>query len=230
MLALDPSRDLGPLPRVDLDGFLRRFRARRIHAPAIVTGVSDGWPARAWTHAHVLGALGLPPRLEDGIGRAIPDALLGEVRWPALGVTRQRNVWIAPDGYTSHLHFDLPHNLNSVLRGEKEVVLFAPRETRRLYPHSAFQREVYPANSRVDLDALDVARFPRVRRARFRRAVVVAGETLYIPPRWWHFVRSRGESVAVNVWFDRDDETLRERLAKKPPRLVIHDLLARLRL
>jgi lysine-specific demethylase 8 len=143
------------------------------------------------------------------------------VTFPAFTHLRdQANVWILPDGYVSELHFDLSHNLNTVLRGEKDVILLPPEETRNLYPVGA-------QNSRVRLFDI-AAEFHRVRRARYWKTTLGAGDTLYIPPFYWHHVRSRGESVAVNVWFHREVSRLR-RMARWPRRVIVAAVLSRLR-
>ena len=33
-------------------------------------------------------------------------------------------------------------------------------------------------------------------------ALVEPGDTLYIPPLWWHHVESYGFNVMVNTWYD----------------------------
>ncbi|MBS2016683.1 MAG: cupin-like domain-containing protein [Deltaproteobacteria bacterium] len=186
------------MERVDLATFTRRIREAAPRAPVIVTDLAAEWPALTqWTHDSLRERLGLPA---IGVGVALPEALAGEVAFPPFTRLRQQsNLWLARDGQISELHYDLPHNLNTVVRGDKEVHLFAPRERRNLYPCSAFGA-FGALNSRVRLDEVGPA-FPRVRRAHYWRTKVVAGETLYIPPFFWHHVRSGGESVAVNVWF-----------------------------
>ena len=31
---------------------------------------------------------------------------------------------------------------------------------------------------------------------------VHAGETLYLPAGWWHYVKQQGTTIAVNWWYD----------------------------
>lgn len=227
---LDASRSLGALPRADVATFEELWRGR-LGVPVVVTGIADPWRSRrSWTRRRLLDELGAKDDRE-ALSRALPHLLAREIAFPSIveaRAKRQANVWVAPDGYVSHLHFDLYENLLTVLGGEKDVLLFPPSETSRLYPHSALQHATYPSNSQVDLEHLDETRFPRVRKARFFQVTLTEDETLYIPPRFWHFVRSRGESVAVNVWFDRSDRTVVERARAVPLRLRLNNLLSRL--
>ena len=34
---------------------------------------------------------------------------------------------------------------------------------------------------------------------------VRAGETLYLPAGWWHFVEQEGFTVAINYWYDKEE-------------------------
>jgi hypothetical protein len=52
--------------------------------------------------------------------------------------------------------------------------------------------------------APDVERFPRVMEAEAYEVHLNAGDSLYIPPLWGHYVVSRSEGAGVNVW-SRDD-------------------------
>ena len=59
---------------------------------------------------------------------------------------------------------------------------------------------------RVNLD-----QFPRYQYARGWAYTVNAGDTLYIPAYWWHWVRSEGSpAVAVNVWTARPHHNIFE--------------------
>ena len=58
---------------------------------------------------------------------------------------------------------------------------------------------------------VDGARFPKYAHARGWAFTVKAGDTLYIPAYWWHWVRSDGSpAVAVNVWTNRPHRNIFE--------------------
>jgi lysine-specific demethylase 8 len=65
-----------------------------------------------------------------------------------------------------------------------------------LYPF-----EDNPTKSRIDPEQPDVAAFPRVARATFFKGTLEAGDVLYIPRGWWHFLAAPGPSVSLNCWF-----------------------------
>jgi lysine-specific demethylase 8 len=56
-------------------------------------------------------------------------------------------------------------------------------------------------SSQIDLDCVDHEQFPRLAAAPFMECELQAGEMLYIPPRWWHYVRSLTSSFSVSFWW-----------------------------
>jgi hypothetical protein len=55
--------------------------------------------------------------------------------------------------------------------------------------------------SGVGWPRVNLTQFPRYQHAKGWAYTVNAGDTLYIPAYWWHWVRSEGApAVAVNVW------------------------------
>ncbi|XP_068637498.1 lysine-specific demethylase JMJ30-like isoform X2 [Aristolochia californica] len=55
--------------------------------------------------------------------------------------------------------------------------------------------------AQVDLDNLDEKEFPRVLNLDFFDCILEEGEMLYIPPKWWHYVRSLSISFSVSFWW-----------------------------
>lgn len=214
---------MGEVRRITVDALAARIG--QLAEPVIVTDLARRWRAHErWSHDHLKRALDLD---DVGVGAALPASLAADVEFPDFTrLSQQVNVWLARHGQVSELHFDLPHNLNTVIRGEKEFILFHPRESKNLYPYAPWSR-FGALNSRVRLDEIDDA-FPRAHLARYWRVVVREGETIYVPPFFWHHVRSRGESVAVNIWFHTEPSKLR-RTSTWPPEAIATAILNRLR-
>lgn len=55
--------------------------------------------------------------------------------------------------------------------------------------------------SAVDVGAVDAERFPLFAEAAFEDTVLGPGDMLFIPNRWWHYVRSLSVSASCNFWF-----------------------------
>jgi len=164
----------------------------------------EGGGRRAYLAQHAL--FDQVPQLRDDI--AVPDYCSlsleeedeaeggGEV---AVAGELRINAWLGPKGTVSPLHYDRYHNLLAQVVGSKYVRLYSPLHSDRLYPHPPGLHEV---SSRIlDPDQADEAAFPLFGGTPFIDLVLREGETLYIPPRWWHFVEARETSFSVSFWW-----------------------------
>jgi hypothetical protein len=148
-----------------------------------------------------LQAGGSPGYVMTDLG-GLPDALAREAPLPALGAAalwRTTRLWISAAGTISALHFDVAHNLHTVVAGRKRFTLFSWTQSHNLYPRGPLAS--MPNASRVDLEAPDYQRFPRLRLARPMVADVGPGDTLFMPGGWWHHVRTVDHTIAVNAFF-----------------------------
>jgi len=134
---------------------------------------------------------------------SIPDslpALLPDLRVP-IGVDFEKiylvNLWFGPANNVTRLHYDVPNNFLVHFYGRKRIVLFAPRDSARLYP---FRTKAYNM-SQVDIENADLDRFPKFAEAQPYEAEIAAGDMLYIPPYWWHQVYSLELGISANYWW-----------------------------
>lgn len=109
------------------------------------------------------------------------------------------NLWFSGAGTITPLHFDLPHNLVAQVYGRKRFILFSQDESRNLYRHSWLSST--PHLARVDLEAPDYARYPRLQEARGFVCQMEPGDLLFIPSRFWHHANSTTASISVNFWW-----------------------------
>ena len=86
----------------------------------------------------------------------------------------------------------------------------------RIYPHATYVRsssdsglvlvpsgpEIPPVRWSSILDPADSASLPP--HAHPITITVKAGESLYLPAGWWHYVRQSELTIAVNYWYDME--------------------------
>ncbi|MFT5174217.1 MAG: hypothetical protein ACI8W7_002404 [Gammaproteobacteria bacterium] len=111
------------------------------------------------------------------------------------------NLWWGPGGHTEPLHYDSGDGTLAQLYGEKQVALFAPSQSKNLYPFPLSRRGIAPWISRVYLNRPDDERFPRLKLALPHRLDVTlkAGQILYIPANWWHEVTAVSSGFIVSI-------------------------------
>ncbi len=104
------------------------------------------------------------------------------------------------------IHQDLPDNLACVAAGRRRFLLFPPSQLRNLYIGPL---DVTPAGqpvSLVDPLAPDPGRFPAFAEAwaNARVADLGAGDAIFMPGMWWHYVEALDPfNIMVNYWWRR---------------------------
>uniref|UniRef100_A0A7C9D638 JmjC domain-containing protein n=1 Tax=Opuntia streptacantha TaxID=393608 RepID=A0A7C9D638_OPUST len=153
--------------------------------------------------------------LFDQIKELRKDILIPDYCYTGGGELRSINAWFGPASTVTPLHHDPHHNilaqtfssqgkylLSCQVVGKKYIRLYSASLSEELYPHS----ETMLCNtSQVDLDNIDDTAFPKVRDLEFMDCILDEGEMLYIPPRWWHYVRSLTASLSVSFWWSNSE-------------------------
>ena len=119
----------------------------------------------------------------------------------------EANAWFGPKGTVSTAHFDPKHNLLCQAVGMKLVMLWSPEDgATALYPRDDELRNTSSIDCDMDpeeggLSAAEASTFPLFNDAPCRTCILRPGECLYIPPRWWHFCKSKDVSFSVSFWW-----------------------------
>ena len=100
------------------------------------------------------------------------------------------HLWANIGAASSSLHYDAYHNILSVLRGRKCVLLVPPGESSGVGLRPAFDTSANHARE-------SFLAGPAARTAGCVHATIEAGQSLFIPEGWWHQVSSDPCTIAL---------------------------------
>ncbi|GLV42799.1 Jumonji domain containing 5 [Carabus blaptoides fortunei] len=108
------------------------------------------------------------------------------------------NAWFGPKHTVSPLHYDPKNNILAQVFGTKQIVLFAPKDSKYLYPHEG---TLLNNTAQVNPLSPDTGMFPSFNQATMYKCLLRPGEMLYMPPKWWHHVTALDKSFSVSFWW-----------------------------
>jgi hypothetical protein len=109
-------------------------------------------------------------------------------------------------GVMAETHFDESRNFIVLLGGQRRYILAHPRECPNLY--------LYPSNhpsgrhSAVDWIHPNLTQFPDFIKAQVQEVVLQAGDALYLPTMWFHFIVSLNINYQCNARSGTTNENL----------------------
>ena len=124
---------------------------------------------------------------------------------PLLDAHVEPRAWIGT-AIVTPAHFDESHNIACCVAGRRRFTVLPPEQVANLYVGPLDHAPTGTPISLVDFAKPDFERFPRFREAlaHARIAELAPGDALYLPPLWWHHVRSLERfNMLVNYWWVR---------------------------
>ncbi|PVU94718.1 hypothetical protein BB561_002319 [Smittium simulii] len=113
--------------------------------------------------------------------------------------TLSTNIWLGPANSVSPLHYDDFHNLFAQVVGYKYVKLISNKYSDKVYPYPGSC--MLSNTSMVDAEYPNFIQFPDFKHIEFVDCIVGPGDLLYIPPRFWHYLRATTTSISISNWF-----------------------------
>ncbi|KAF4660320.1 DNA-(apurinic or apyrimidinic site) lyase [Perkinsus olseni] len=134
--------------------------------------------------------------LEEEV-QPVPDACLSADE----GIVR-RLLFFGAAGTASQTHRDANNNIKCMVVGCKYVRLFSPSQEKCLYP---LQRGILTNNSTLPTDILtepiDPEKYPLYSEVVYSEAILNAGDALFLPSNWWHFIKSYEVTASIAHFF-----------------------------
>ena len=128
---------------------------------------------------------------------------------------RSINLWYSPDSSRSSLHFDDYHNVLCVVAGEKTVRLWKPGKFLDFYVDNPLGESANHSGIDVTCTVYEPEADPKDLFPEFfdhegtgceippdETRVLRAGDCLFVPEGWWHWVDSSSGAMAVNFWWE----------------------------
>ncbi|CAN1263609.1 Lysine-specific demethylase JMJ30 [Linum perenne] len=185
---------------LSLEGFLREHFLAGL--PVIISDSMAHWPAvKKWNDIDYLRSVAGDRTVPVEINQLRNDICIPDYCCAGGGELRSLNAWFGPAGTVTPLHHDPHHNIFAQVVGKKYIRLYSPSLSKELHPHN--ETMLYNS-SKVDLDNIDEKAFPKVHDLEFLDCILEEGEMLYIPPKWWHYVRSLTTSLSVSFWWSNE--------------------------
>lgn len=150
---------------------------------------------------------------KDGLGRLYETVVLPQWMDPAR--IWSTNLWVGAGNNRTLLHYDPWDGILMLGSGQKEFVLFPDSETKNMYQVGSFDFPKLAEGSVLHskIRPLDVQKEyqEKFRKARGFRGTITAGEMIFIPAGFWHYVESSGLNIGMNFFFHFEDRRLQFR-------------------
>lgn len=148
---------------------------------------------------------------------ALPCLMCGSFKKRLLEV----NYWMSAGGTRSVLHRDADNAINCLFAGKKDWILI-DRQYTHLVPLAAEPSGAFGAFALVDVEKVNLKKFPDFAKVPWRYANLTAGDCLFLPYSYLHQVCSYERNIAVSLLFARltdfveDEECAAERFDFTP--------------
>ncbi|XP_050823611.1 bifunctional peptidase and arginyl-hydroxylase JMJD5 isoform X3 [Gopherus flavomarginatus] len=160
--------------------------------PVILEGIVDHWPCmKKWSLDYlrqIAGCRTVPVE----VGSRYTDEEWSQTLMMVNDFIDQYIVNKNSIGYLAQ------HQLFDQVIGRKYIHLYSPQESENLYPH---ETQFLHNTSQVDVEDPNLVKFPKFERAAFQACILTPGQVLFIPVKYWHYVRSLDVSFSVSFWW-----------------------------
>ncbi|CAJ1958208.1 unnamed protein product [Cylindrotheca closterium] len=130
----------------------------------------------------------------------LPDFCQDESNRVGIGRLYSVMLWLGPHSSVSPMHNDPLDNLFMQYVGRKRVLLFPP-DTQVYAGHNGQQSNTSPIEPEPENESLIKQQYPLFDQTTGVSCEVGPGDALYIPSKWYHYVKSLDIAASVNIWW-----------------------------
>jgi hypothetical protein len=146
----------------------------------------------------------------DGIGDLAEHLKIPP--WIDKSLLKSANLWIGAGNNHTVLHFDPWNSILMLGRGNKEFIVIPGDETHNLYPYSPLDFiSLYLGkiiHSKVNPLNVQKRYQDKFSQAKGYRGTIGAGDVIFVPAGFWHYVKSTDLNIAVNFFVHTSDCSL----------------------
>lgn len=147
---------------------------------------------------------------EDGLGELYSSLKIPP--WIDRSRIYSSNLWIGAGGNRTLLHYDPWDGVMMLAEGKKEFVILPNTETPKVFPYSALNYKALfkgaVLHSRIHPMDVQDSYQSKFGKAQGYKGTITAGDIIFIPAGFWHYVYSTGINIGVNFFFHFEDRSL----------------------
>jgi hypothetical protein len=147
---------------------------------------------------------------KDGLGALAEKMKIP--RWIDIPRIHNANFWLGAGNNNTLLHYDAWDSVLMLGTGQKEFVVLPDTESPRVHQYGALDfkalNEGRVLHSKIRPLDVQVKYQKKFSKAKGFRGTVKAGEVVFVPAGFWHFVESTGTNVAINFFIHVKDKSL----------------------
>jgi len=122
------------------------------------------------------------------------------------------NLWMGAGNNRTLLHYDPWDTLLMLADGEKKFVIFPDSESPNMYQFSAFNFKALfqgkVIHSKIRPLNVQTRYRKKFSRAKGFEGTLQAGEAMFVPAGFWHYVESSGLNIGVNFFLHSEEENI----------------------
>ncbi len=200
-----------PVQKPEPDGVNYFVNYQQMHLSEFVNKINDG--ENLYIGAREIMTAKGSRSDKDGLGKLASQLKIPS--WIDKNNIYSSNLWIGAGRNHTLLHYDPWNSILMLAEGKKEFIVIPDTYTSKLYPYSAFNfkaltegRVLHSRISPLNVEKRFQSRFSTVKGL---SGTISAGEMIFIPAGFWHYVKSTNTNIGINFFVHVRDPALHKK-------------------